>query len=147
MNPITSLIEARQEAFIEEGADLEHDRWAHWQKYMHSKFDQESRNGEWICLPVSLFDRWERQITTKYADLSEQEKESDRKEVRKYLPLLTQTIRQILEAQCALMEGRKKEQGQFEPFVCEDNFEVNAYNSALSEIIASNRELLKTLQP
>lgn len=96
MNPITSLIEARQEAFDK--------------KYTKGSFS----DGYVTKAEIEDFH--------------------------------TQTIIAILEAQCALMEGRKKEQGQFEPFVCEDNFEVNAYNSALSEIIASNRELLKKIQ-
>jgi hypothetical protein len=32
--------------------------------------------------------RWERQINTQYPDLAADEKESDREQVRKYLPLL-----------------------------------------------------------
>ena len=78
------------EEFIEKGADLEHDRWAKWQEYMHSKVydSSESLNPHLKVIPTESYNRWERQIKTKYADLSEQEKESDRIEVRKYLPII-----------------------------------------------------------
>jgi len=79
--------------FVEKGADLEHDRWARWQEYMFSKFvEHENGKGEYICLHRDFFDRWNRQIATKYTDLSEAEKESDRKETRNYLPLLHQAL-------------------------------------------------------
>ena len=71
---------------MEKFASLEHERWAKWQKYMHSKFIEDSReNSEYVCLPKELFQRWERQINTPYSELSEQEKESDREQVRPYL--------------------------------------------------------------
>lgn len=78
------------EEFIEKGADLEHDRWVKWQEYMHSKVydSSESLNPHLKVIPTESYNHWERQIKTKYADLSEKEKESDRIEVRKYLPLI-----------------------------------------------------------
>jgi hypothetical protein len=36
--------------------------------------------------------KWEKQIATSYVDLSESEKESDREQVRKYLPLITKAL-------------------------------------------------------
>jgi hypothetical protein len=75
--------------FVEKGADLEHDRWARWQKYMFSKFEKDSLGN--LIVPKEYVERWFRQIDTKYADLSEQEKESDRKETRSYLPLFQKT--------------------------------------------------------
>lgn len=53
----------------------------------------------------------------------------------------TQTIIAILEAQCALLEGRKKQ-----PLHSSCTIEYRGYNSALSEIISSNRDLLDKLQ-
>lgn len=73
--------------FIEAGADLEHDRWSKWQKYMHSKILPSADDGI-MLIGQEFVDRWNRQINTPYAELSEQEKESDRIEVRKYLPLI-----------------------------------------------------------
>ncbi|WP_158818503.1 hypothetical protein [Methylocapsa sp. S129] len=74
------------ESLVEEFAALEHQRWAHWQKYVHDN-GQRQPDGS-IVLPADLVVRWERQINTQYADLTAEEKESDREQVRKYLPLL-----------------------------------------------------------
>ncbi len=78
------------ERFVEAGADIEHNRWARWQKYMFSKGTVDEQGV--FHLPKEFVDRWFRQIDTKYADLSESEKESDRKETRNYLPLIPQEL-------------------------------------------------------
>lgn len=71
---------------VEALAAIEHERWAHWQQYLH---EQGIRNEDGsILLPAHLVARWERQITTDYRDLSEEEKESDREQVGRYLPLI-----------------------------------------------------------
>ena len=82
----------------EEFAAMEHKRWAKWQKYMHSKMSQQfitswGENG--FVLPAELWNRWERQIATPYAELSEEEKESDREQVRPYLEALNQTAEKV----------------------------------------------------
>jgi hypothetical protein len=79
-----------EEEFIEKGAALEHDRWAKWQKWMHGRVydSSESINPHLKVIPTEDFNRWERQIATEYEQLSDKEKESDRIEVRKYLPLI-----------------------------------------------------------
>jgi len=78
---------------MEELASLEHERWSKWQKYMHSKcVEHENGKGEFVCLPADSFRRWERQINTPYAELTEAEKESDRAEVRPYLELIKAVI-------------------------------------------------------
>lgn len=87
------------EEFIEKGADLEHERWAKWQEYFFSKCQikpQSQLDGMddryvYFALSKDLYERWNRQIITKYPELSEREKESDRIEVRKYLPLISST--------------------------------------------------------
>jgi hypothetical protein len=45
-----------------------------------------------LLLPAGLVARWEKQIDTKYAELDEQERESDREQVRKYLPLIASAL-------------------------------------------------------
>lgn len=67
---------------VEALAALEHEQWAHWTKYMLDTL-QPFLNGH----PDShlIIGRWLRQIDTPYADLSEQEKESDRVWARKAL--------------------------------------------------------------
>jgi HAMP domain-containing protein len=57
-----------------------HKQWAGWTEYMMAKLSE-----DWDAWAP----RWRRQIATEYADLSEQEKESDRVEARKILAALT----------------------------------------------------------
>lgn len=61
-------------------ADCEHERWSSWHQYVVSK-SQLNDDGS-ITIPKWAVDRWNTQSITKYSDLSEKEKESDRKEVR-----------------------------------------------------------------
>lgn len=71
-------------------ADIEHERWAHWQKYMHSKGVRQSDGS--LLIPAELVEQWDRQIATPYAELSDTEKESDREQVRKYLPTIINAL-------------------------------------------------------
>ena len=66
-------------------ADIEHQRWSDWQKYMHDRCEYDENRKEYF-IPRDLFNRWERQIRTGYKDLSEKEKESDREQVDRYFP-------------------------------------------------------------
>jgi hypothetical protein len=86
MNNANERSEDRFASLLEELASIEHERWAHWQKYVH-RLGQRQPDGS-LLLPAVLVDRWERQIATRYIDLKSEEKESDREQVRKYLPLL-----------------------------------------------------------
>lgn len=80
----------------EKCADMEHRRWAGWQKHVHSKcVEHSSGDGKFVCFPAEYFRRWEKQIITSYSKLTELEKESDRKEVDKYLPLLSSAIDRV----------------------------------------------------
>ena len=71
---------------IDSLASIEHARWAHWQRYVHEHAKRQSDGS--LVIPSELVDRWERQIATAFEALSDQEKESDREQVRKYLPLI-----------------------------------------------------------
>ena len=64
------------EKMVEEVANLEHLQWRHWGKYMLANMTPENS------------ERWNRQIKTPYSQLSEKEKESDRKWARKVLAFL-----------------------------------------------------------
>lgn len=74
------------EGLLEELAAIEHDRWSHWQRYLHGKAIKQSDGS--LLIPPDLVTRWEDQINRRYDDLSEQERESDREQVRKYLPVI-----------------------------------------------------------
>jgi hypothetical protein len=71
-------------------ASVEHRRWAHWQEYMHGKAVRQPDGA--LLFPAEIVARWERQARTNYADLTEPEKESDREQVRKYLPLIAAAV-------------------------------------------------------
>ena len=69
---------------IEELAAIEHERWAHWQRYVHEKCEPLSDGS--LRIPAELVKRWESQIARSYAELDDAEKESDREQVERYLP-------------------------------------------------------------
>ena len=83
-------LERRLSLAMEELADIEHERWAHWQRYMHSRGTRQADGS--LLLPASLVAQWDRQVATAYVALSEKEKESDREQVRKYLPTIVTAL-------------------------------------------------------
>lgn len=64
----------------EELAAYAHEAWAGWMRYLFSKCLKES---DGVKIPQALVDRWTRQMQTPYAELPENEKESDRVEALK----------------------------------------------------------------
>lgn len=78
-----SRVEATLERALETLATIEHERWSHWQRYMHGKGTRQADGS--LLLPADLVRRWEVQMTTPYAALTEAEKDSDREQVRNYL--------------------------------------------------------------
>jgi len=68
---------------IEQMAHIEHERWSSWMRYLFTK-GKKNLNGVFVINKDSV-KRWERQMNTKYKNLSEGEKESDRIEVKKTL--------------------------------------------------------------
>jgi hypothetical protein len=75
---------------LEPLAAIEHARWSHWQRYMHSKCVPQDGA---LVIPAELVQRWERQLNTPYAALTDKERESDREQVRVYLPLIQKALR------------------------------------------------------
>lgn len=64
------------EEIVEKLAEWSHKSWSGWARWMIDNWSPES------------VERWERQVATPYAELSEREKESDRKEARDIICLL-----------------------------------------------------------
>jgi len=67
-------------------ADIEHQRWSDWQRYLHS-LCVKNEDGS-LTIPIKSVKHWERQINTSYKDLTEKEKDSDREQVDRYWPLI-----------------------------------------------------------
>lgn len=82
----------------EQLADLCHQQWSGWMKYLFSKSKANDEDGT-LTIPASLVNRWHRQLTTNYADLPGDERDSDRKEADKFLCLL----------QLALLDGQDRD--------------------------------------
>ena len=70
---------------VEELAEYAHEAWSGWMDYM---FEKGTKNEDGtIIIPKWAVERWSRQAATKYADLSEEEKENDREEAIKMLDI------------------------------------------------------------
>ncbi len=64
-------------------ADVQHAIWAHWMRYQFSVC-QRNEDGS-MTIPADKAERWMRQMETSYADLTEQERESDREQADKVI--------------------------------------------------------------
>ena len=73
-------------------ADLCHRQWCGWMEYLFSKCIEETgqfdKNTGNLVIPAWAVERWKRQMNTPYQDLSEKERESDRKEADRFISLL-----------------------------------------------------------
>lgn len=67
-------------------AEYAHGAWSGWMRYMFSK-GYPGMGYSWV-IPSALKARWHRQMNTPYADLPEDEKESDRQEADKILAIV-----------------------------------------------------------
>jgi len=112
-----------REELREKLAAIEHERWADWQKYMHSRCTPQEHdtnmphcfcnpkkivqpNGNMaiihseyspLTIPFGLVERWERQIKTPYSELSDAEKKSDMEQVDRYWSLIESFLDQEVE--------------------------------------------------
>jgi hypothetical protein len=75
---------------LEALSSVEHERWSHWQRYLHSRCVTNDDGS--LIIPPDLVAQWTRQMATDYADLTEEEKESDREQAREYLSALKQLL-------------------------------------------------------
>ena len=78
------------DGLVDRLAAIEHERWSHWQRYMHSKGIRQSDGT--LVLPAEFVERWDRQAATAYSNLSATERESDREQVKRYLPIIAAAL-------------------------------------------------------
>ncbi len=77
-----------------------HRQWAGWTEHLLSKTTKrlgEHPSDDIHVLDIAWVERWREQIDTPYADLSEEEKESDRREARKILLKLQNVSKELCE--------------------------------------------------
>jgi hypothetical protein len=91
-----------EKEIIEKLADIEHQRWADWQRWVHINL-KETPAG--LFLPRESVNNWDKQIQTDYKDLSEFDKEKDREQVRRYLPIIRGKIQEDLLVKCECEDG------------------------------------------
>jgi hypothetical protein len=65
-------------------AELCHEQWSGWMEYLFSKCSLE---GDPQRIPDWALKRWTRQMNAPYSELSEEEKDSDRREADKFIAL------------------------------------------------------------
>lgn len=75
----------RRDRLIDLLADLAHQMWSGWMKYLF-QFGTFNSNGT-FTISADKVSRWKRQSETPYELLSEREKESDRIEARRMISL------------------------------------------------------------
>ena len=98
MNP------TNEQELREQLAAIEHERWADWQKYCHRVLRDNNPSPE----QGDILERWDRQIETPYADLTELEKQSDREQVDRYWHLIqAHTNAEIAKVLDRLESGKK----------------------------------------
>jgi len=78
--------ETTEEILREALSDVQHEIWSSWMRWM---FDQGRYgiSGTW-SMPVTLVERWKRQMNTPYSELTEKEKDSDREQADKTLEVI-----------------------------------------------------------
>lgn len=81
----------------EQLAEYSHNAWSGWMKYFFDKCSKELVYHEnagifsftgGLIIPEWFVSRWKRQMNTKYSNLPESEKESDRKEANTILNII-----------------------------------------------------------
>jgi hypothetical protein len=85
--PPAAKDEEREQERLEIAAAECHKQWAGWTEYFLGKMAH-SEEGNYSTLSRVWIDRWRRQIGLPYAELREDEKNSDRREARKILSAL-----------------------------------------------------------
>lgn len=80
----------RSPELLEKLAAAEHERWAHWQRYLHHQCIP-APDGS-LTIPGRMVRQWTDQMNAEYDDLTEAEKDSDRDQVARYLPLIEQAL-------------------------------------------------------
>lgn len=83
--------EAKKEGLLEQLAEAQHEIWSSWMRWMFDNggkmYDYYTDGVRWEMFETEMH-RWKRQMNTPYAELSEEEKESDRLVVLEHLDFL-----------------------------------------------------------
>ena len=73
----------------EQLADISHEIWAHWMKYLFSRCEDDDLG---MVISHEDAEHWKRQINTAYEDLTEREKDSDREQADKIIKIINKYL-------------------------------------------------------
>lgn len=93
MNKAQARQAKTDEELLEELADVQHDIWSHWMKYLF-KVSRRNEDGS-VTIDAAYVARWKRQMATDYADLSNHEKNSDRDQAHKVMLVLGELLHAV----------------------------------------------------
>ena len=99
-----------RESLKEGFAEYAHEVWCQWMRYLFSKSFQLKNNSDLdggAIIPPYLVKRWLRQMNTVYDNLSEEEKESDRKQALKIIDIFADWMKQFSTIEEIQNEGIK----------------------------------------
>ena len=117
-------------------ANIEHQRWADWQRWCHKVLRENCPSPEL----EKVLERWDKQIVTKYKDLSEKEKDSDRKQVDRYWPLIEKALQAKEEEMVGRVEKIKELIKTDGPWTSEyDGYDEafdKGYNKCLEDVLS-----------
>jgi hypothetical protein len=88
-----ALAAADRTALVELLADVEHQKWGDWVGYFFGKLER-LEDGR-LAIPVAYEEALKALIDTPFADLSEEMKEADRREVRRYWPIIERFLAEL----------------------------------------------------
>jgi len=69
-------------------AELCHEQWSGWMKYLFEKGTFNTSDGTWT-MPRWAVERWTRQMRISYQELPNAEKDTDRAEADKFIALIS----------------------------------------------------------
>jgi len=125
-------------------ASIEHERWADWQKWVHTVYENPTRPFE------EAIANWKKQINTPYSDLTEREKASDMEQVDRYWHLIDQYTQSKLKAFAGEVEkaiGEDEYPEQHFPTVLQgENIEKYDKVTARDRLRAELRQALKAIK-
>ena len=75
-------------------ADMAHEVWAHWMRYLFSVCIQNDDGS--VTIPADKAERWKRQMDTNYHDLTEREQKSDISQAEEYLAVFRDELNSLL---------------------------------------------------
>lgn len=88
----------KEKVLIEKLAELEHEQWVHWMKYQEKKvgYVTDMSMDEWYRRQET-WKRWKKLMETPYAELTEEQKKSDREWAKKVVDVLKTYQREEVE--------------------------------------------------